>query len=100
MDEKIFSFYQRKHKNPIYDNYILEDENKKLTNENNNISNQNIDLKERLETELKQNEILNGQIYYLTNENKELKKKLDGIYGSRSWKIIKGISNIKRVIKK
>ncbi len=100
IDEKIFSFYQKKHKNPIYDNYILEDENKKLTSENNNISNQNTDLKERLETELKQNEILNGQIYYLTNENKELKKKLDGIYGSRSWKIIKGISNIKKVIKK
>ena len=31
----------------------------------------------KIETELKQNEILNGQIYYLTNENKELKKKLD-----------------------
>ena len=64
------------------------------------ISNQNIELEKKIETELKQNEILNGQIYYLTNENKELKKKLDGIYDSRSWKIVKGISNIKKVIKK
>lgn len=100
MDEKVFSFYQRKHKNPIYDNYILEDKNKKLMSENNKISNQNIELEKKIETELKQNEILNGQIYYLTNENKELKKKLDGIYDSRSWKIVKGISNIKKVIKK
>ena len=100
MDEKVFSFYQRKHKNPIYDNYILEDKNKKLMSENNKISNQNIELEKKIETELKQNEILNGQIYYLTNENKELKKKLDVIYDSRSWKIVKGISNIKKVIKK
>ena len=107
LDEKIFSFYQRKHKNPIYDNYILEDENVKLTsknielsNQNESVSNQNAELKKNLETEVKQNEILNGQIYYLTNENKELKNKLDGIYNSRSWKIVKGISNIKKIIKK
>ena len=72
----------------------------KVMSENNKISNQNIELEKKIETELKQNEILNGQIYYLTNENKELKKKLDGIYDSRSWKIVKGISNIKKVIKK
>ena len=100
MDEKIFSFYQRKHKNPIYDNYALEDENIKLTKQNENISKQNVELKKYLETEVKQNEILNGQVYYLTNENKELNNKLNGIYDSRSWKIIKGISNIKKVIKK
>ena len=100
MDEKIFSFYQRKHKNPIYDNYILEDKNKKLTNENKSISNQKVELMKNLENEVKQNEILNGKIYYLTNENKELKNQLDGIYGSRSWKIVKGISNIKKIIKK
>ena len=100
MDEKIFSFYQRKHKNPIYDNYILEDKNKKLTSENKSISNQKVELMKNLENEVKQNEILNGKIYYLTNENKELKNKLDGIYGSRSWKIVKGISNIKKIIKK
>ena len=68
--------------------------------ENNKISNQNIDLEKKIDTELKQNEILNGQIYYLTNENKELKKKLDGIYDSCKWKIVKGISYIKKVVKK
>ena len=47
MDEKVFSFYQRKHKNPIYDNYILEDKNKKLMSENNKISNQNIELEKK-----------------------------------------------------
>ena len=74
--------------------------NIELSNQNESVSNQNAELKKSLETEVKQNEILNGQIYYLTNENKELKNKLDGIYNSRSWKIVKGISNIKKIIKK
>ena len=38
--------------------------------------------------------------FIFSKQFKELKKKLDGIYDSRSWKIVKGISNIKKVIKK
>ena len=54
MDEKVFSFYQRKHKNPIYDNYILEDKNKKLQ-EMYTILIQNKEIKEYFDLEVKFN---------------------------------------------
>lgn len=71
MDKEIYGFYQKKHKNPIYDNYNLKQENEKLQEE---------------KAELKQ-------------EVEQLTAKLNDIYQSKSWQTAQKIERIKNKFK-
>ena len=72
IDKEMFSFYTRKYNNPIYDNYDLKDENKKLQEE--------IDKKEA--------------------EIVKLNKKINNIFTSNTWKIGRKIYKIRHPFKK
>lgn len=93
MDKTVFGFYQKKHNNPIYDNFKLQDKNKKLMEQNNKVE-------KELEEKINQIEIFEERNKCMIDENAELKNKLNIIYNSRSWKIAKGLSKIKKLIKK
>lgn len=96
LDKEMFSFYQRKYNNPIYDNYCLQEKNAELLQKNKEIEEQN----QRLEEDVKDKELLKNKINEITNENLELTKTLNNIYQSRSWKVARGLSKIKHTFKK
>ncbi len=93
IDREIFDFYIRKHKNPIYDNYSLQEEVKKLTNENEKINQEKNDLQSEIQK--LQEEIDNGK-----NEITKLNDNIEKIYNSKSWKFARKLSNIKHTFKK
>lgn len=103
LDKEIFSFYQRKYRNPIYDNYHLQERNVKLIKYNKGIEEQNKYLVE----EVKNKEMLKKKMTELINENTEIKNEniqlkntLNNIYQSKSWKVARGLSKIKHTFKK
>ena len=83
IDKDIFGFFQRKHTNPIYENYYLREEKRKLEQENE-------ELKEEKEKIIQEQKMIQKN---LEKQNDEMKRKLEGIYDSRSWKKITGIKN-------
>lgn len=89
IDSEIFAFYQKRYKNPIYENYILQDEK-------NELQNQILHLNEE-KAVMAQNQVkLQEQIDKTNSRIAELTKELEGIYDSRSWKIAKKISGLKK----
>ena len=89
IDKDIFGFFQRKHANPIYENYYLREEKRKLEQENE-------ELKEEKEKIIQEQKMIQKN---LEKQNDEMKRKLEGIYDSRSWKIAKKITGIKNSLK-
>ena len=89
IDKDIFGFFQRKHTNPIYENYYLREEKRKLEQENE-------ELKEEKEKIIQEQKMIQKN---LEKQNDEMKRKLEGIYDSRSWKIAKKITGIKNSLK-
>ena len=89
IDKDIFGFFQRKHINPIYENYYLREEKRKLEQENE-------ELKEEKEKIIQEQKMIQKN---LEKQNDEMKRKLEGIYDSRSWKIAKKITRIKNSLK-
>lgn len=71
IDKEVYGFYQKKHKNPIYDNYELE----------------------------KENEILQKEKAELKQEIEQLTAKLNDIYQSKSWQTAQKIERIKNKFK-
>ena len=92
-DKEMFSFYQKQHKNPIYDNYYLQQEikqqNEKIEEERNTI-----------EEEKNTIEKLKKQINNNNEKIEELEKRLTAIYESKSWKMVRKLSKIKNAFKK
>ena len=89
IDKDIFGFFQRKHTNPIYENYYLREEKRKLEQENE-------ELKEEKEKIIQEQKMIQKN---LEKQNDDMKRKLEGIYDSRSWKIAKKITGIKNSLK-
>ena len=89
IDKDIFGFFQRKYTNPIYENYYLREEKRKLEQENE-------ELKEEKEKIIQEQKMIQKN---LEKQNDEMKRKLEGIYDSRSWKIAKKITGIKNSLK-
>lgn len=85
IDEEFFNFYIRKHKNPIYDNYQLQEENKRLIQNN-----------EKLVKEIEE---LQQNSNSKEEEIKTLKNQINNIYDSKSWKFARKLSKIKRAFK-
>lgn len=93
IDKEIFSFYQRKYKNPIYDNYTLQEEIGRLKKEKEDITRDRIELeksKKQLETE----------IFGYKDDIEKLKLEINSIYQSKSWKVARKLSKIKHALKK
>jgi len=93
IDEKIFAFYQKSHKNPIYENYELLKERKQLQEKIQELEMQIQQLETKgknieEEKEQKEQEIVN------------LQGKINRIYESKSWKFVRKLSKIKHAFKK
>jgi len=86
-DEKIFRLYTRKHINPIY-------ENSKLKGELNHEKNTTRELEKSIKN--LSNEIYDKDRELGEKENtiKKLQETLEGIYASRSWKLVQKISKL------
>ena len=93
IDKEIFSFYQRKYKNPIYDNYNLKGEIERLKQEREDITRD----KTELEKSKKQ---LENEIFGYKDDIAKLNAQINNIYQSKSWKVAKKLSKIKHVFKK
>ena len=79
-DNKIFELYTRKHMNPIYENGKLKVD-------------LNIEKSKTNELEKSINNLTN-EIFQKDTEIKNLKKSLDDIYKSKSWKLIRGLNKL------
>ena len=79
-DNKIFELYTRKHINPIYENGKLKED-------------LNIEKSKTNELEKSINNLTN-EIFQKDTEIKNLKKSLDDIYKSKSWKLIRGLNKL------
>lgn len=114
IDKEIFGFYTRTYKNPIYENYKLQDENKELENKNRQLNEQNKEIVEQNREFIEQNKQLKEKCEQLQNvkeelstnieeKNKkttELKEELQDIYQSKTWKFANSLAQIKRKLKK
>lgn len=92
-DREFFNFYIKKHKNPIYENYSLQEENKKIIQEKEELENN----KKELEKNKEELENCKKQLEY---EIEKLNAKLNNIYESKSWKLARKLSKIKHSLKK
>lgn len=90
IDERIFAFYQKKHRNPIYDNYALQQEKEQLQGEKQQLEKQLEELKQIGENVQKEKEV----------EIATLENKINNIYESKSWKFARTLSKIKHAFKK
>lgn len=90
IDERIFAFYQKKHRNPIYDNYTLQQEKEQLQGEKQQLEKQIEELKQIGENVQKEKEV----------EIATLENKINNIYESKSWKFARTLSKIKHAFKK
>lgn len=93
VDKEIFSFYQRKYKNPIYDNYTLQEEIRRINQEKEDITREKI----KLEKGKKQ---LENEIFGYKDDISKLNTQINNIYQSKSWKLVRKLSKIKHVFKK
>lgn len=93
IDKEIFSFYQRKYKNPIYDNYTLQGEIRRLNQEKEDIT------KEKIELEKSKKQLENEIFGYKDNISK-LNNQINNIYQSKSWRLARKLSKIKHRFKK
>lgn len=96
IDRRMFDFYQRKYKNPIYDNYNLQNEKVKLIEENNRLKEENKNTLELYE----KNKDLSNKINEQNDKIQELYTEINKIYESKSWKVAKKLSKIKHFLKK
>lgn len=107
IDKKIFSFYTRKYKNPIYDNYKLQDDFKEVSERNEELVQINRELveqneqlkgiKEKMENTQRE---LNTNLEEKNKKTEELSKELDDIYQSKTWEFSQKLAKIKRKIVK
>lgn len=86
MDKEFFGFYTRKYRNPIYDNYQLQQENKTLMQNN-----------EKL---MQEKEAVCSNCKAKEEEIEKLKSQIKGIHNSKSWKFARSLSKIKNAFKK
>lgn len=93
IDKEIFSFYQRKYKNPIYDNYTLQGEIGRLKKEKEDITRDKIELE-------KSKKQLENEIFGYKDDIEKLKLEINSIYQSKSWKVARKLSKIKHALKK
>ncbi|MBQ2917031.1 MAG: methyltransferase domain-containing protein [Clostridia bacterium] len=107
IDKEVFSFYTRTYKNPIYENYKLQDENDNLKQENEQLSRQNGEVVEQIKQltekcEQLQNvkEELSTNIEEKNKKAIQLKEELQDIYQSKTWKFANSLAQIKRKLKK
>lgn len=107
IDKDVFSFYTRTYKNPIYENYKLQDQNKALENQNEQLTEQNKEimeqnnqLKEKCEQLQNVKEELRTNIEEKNKKATELKEELQDIYQSKTWKFANSLAQIKRKLKK
>ena len=96
IDKEMFVFYQRKYKNPIYDNYNLQNEKLKLIEENNKLKEEN----KILIVSNEKNQNLSNKINEQNDRIQELNTEIKRIYDSKSWRFVKKLSKIKHFLKK